>query len=47
MPSSVREKLEEKFNVKGLGVLIVMKADGTIVTEDGYGDIEWSVEEGK
>ena len=51
MPSSVREKLEEKFNVKGLGDLIVMKADGTIVTEDGNGDIwsgySWSVEEGK
>lgn len=38
-PSSVREKLEEEFNVKGLGTLVVLKADGTLVTEDGCIDI--------
>ena len=38
-PSSVREKLVEKFNVIDLGTLVVIKTDGTIVTENGCMDI--------
>jgi len=35
----VREELEEKFNVEDLPTLVVMKADGTLVTENGVRDI--------
>merc|ERR1712183_813928 len=38
--SDMKEKLEEKFNVCGIPTLVVLKADGTLVTEDGADDIE-------
>jgi len=38
--SEMKEKLEEKFNVCGIPSLVVLKADGTLVTEDGADDIE-------
>jgi len=37
--AGVREELEEKFNVEDLPTLVVMKADGTVVTENGVRDI--------
>ena len=36
---SLREKLEEKFNVEDLPTLVIMKADGTLVSKDGVTDI--------
>merc|ERR1711983_569141 len=38
--SEMKEKLEEKYNVCGIPTLVVLKADGTLVTEDGADDIE-------
>ena len=38
-PDSIREKLEKKFNVEDLPSLFVMKADGTLVSEDAVTDI--------
>jgi len=37
--TTVREKLENKFNVEDLPLLVVMKADGTLVSEDAVADI--------
>ena len=36
---SLREKLEDKFNVEDLPTLVIMKADGTLVSKDGVTDI--------
>ena len=38
-PDSIREKLEKKFEVEGLPSVVVMKADGTLVSEDAVTDI--------
>merc|ERR1712113_562432 len=37
--SGIREELEEKFEVEDLPTLVVMRADGTLVTENGVEDI--------
>merc|ERR1712165_260120 len=37
--SGIREELEEKFDVEDLPTLVVMRADGTMVTENGVEDI--------
>jgi len=38
-PVSIREKLEKKFEVEDLPSVVVMKADGTLVSEDAVTDI--------
>jgi len=38
-PDSIREKLEKKFEVEDLPSIVVMKADGTLVSEDAVTDI--------
>lgn len=38
-PDSIREKLEKKFEVEDLPSVVVMKADGTLVSEDAVTDI--------
>jgi nucleoredoxin len=38
-PDSIREKLEKKFEVEDLPSVVVMKADGTLVSEDAATDI--------
>jgi len=38
--SDIQVELEKKFNVCGIPTLAVMKADGTIVTDDGADEIE-------
>jgi len=38
--TEMKDKLEEKFNVCGIPTLAVLKADGTVVTEDGADEIE-------
>lgn len=38
-PDSIREKLEKKFEVEDLPLVVVMKADGTLVSEDAITDI--------
>jgi len=38
-PDSIREKLEKKFEVEDLPSVVVLKADGTIVSEDAVTDL--------
>lgn len=33
-------KLGEKYGIQGIPALVVIKKDGTIVTENGRGDVE-------
>lgn len=38
--SPAAEKLSEKFGIQGIPALVVTKKDGTVVSENGRGDVE-------
>merc|ERR1711936_358637 len=38
--SKLKEKLDKKYNVDGIPTLVVLRADGTLITEEGRGNVQ-------
>ena len=38
--STLSKELDEKFEVQGIPTLVVLKADGTVITNDGRGAVQ-------